>query len=168
VGFGLDVGINDADFGRERSTQMFYSGHADNYLDPSRLAGNLRVKLYSPLTVHSDMVLIELVHVIVIEIDPLPGGTIMLDGLSILEIIATVEAPQLPTPKTPAYARIIDFRVVFTITCLRAATLRAVAHHDSIDKIFTRIAFVERIAKFADQIRTHRSQHVGGSCLFFC
>jgi len=37
--FGLDVGINDADGGSTRSTQMFYSGHADNYLDPSRLAG---------------------------------------------------------------------------------------------------------------------------------
>jgi hypothetical protein len=97
------------------------------------------------------------------KIHPLSGGTIVLGGLNFLEELATVEAPQLPTPKTPADARIIDFRVVFTITRLRAATLRAVAHHDSIDKIFTRIAFVECIAKFADQIRTHRSQHLGGS-----
>jgi hypothetical protein len=38
-GFGLDVGINDADLGSTRKTQMFYCGHAGNYLDPSRLAG---------------------------------------------------------------------------------------------------------------------------------
>ena len=44
AGFGLDVGINDADLGGTRSKQMFYCGHASNYLDPSRLAGVSRAE----------------------------------------------------------------------------------------------------------------------------
>ncbi len=37
-GIGLDVGVNDADFG-ERKTQIMWRGIADNYLNPAYLAG---------------------------------------------------------------------------------------------------------------------------------
>jgi lysophospholipase L1-like esterase len=38
-GLGLDIGINDADFGRERDSQLMWTGHPDNYLNPAYLGG---------------------------------------------------------------------------------------------------------------------------------
>jgi hypothetical protein len=38
-GFGLDVGVNDADHGGTRKSQMMWAGTADNYLNPGYLAG---------------------------------------------------------------------------------------------------------------------------------
>ncbi len=38
-GIGFDVGINDADNGGTRKTQMMWSGIADNYLNPAYFAG---------------------------------------------------------------------------------------------------------------------------------
>ncbi|NPV47586.1 MAG: hypothetical protein HPY69_11550 [Armatimonadetes bacterium] len=38
-GFGFDVGVNDADHGGTRKSQMMWAGTGDNYLNPSHLAG---------------------------------------------------------------------------------------------------------------------------------
>ena len=84
-----------------------------------------------------------IVIVIVIAIHFLPGGTVVIGGLSSLEELPAIKAPQLSTLKAPADARVIDLWVVLTITCLRAAAVGAVAHHDPIDEIFAGSAFVE-------------------------
>ncbi len=42
VGIGLDVGVNDADHGGQRKTQIMWCGTADNWLDPSRFGYLLR------------------------------------------------------------------------------------------------------------------------------
>ena len=82
---------------------------------------------------------VALVHrfIFAIEIHIIPSGTVVIGGLRILEELAAIEAPQLSTLEASADARVIDLRIVLAVTCLRAATLRTVAHHDSIDKIFT-------------------------------
>lgn len=38
-GLGFDIGINDADFGRERDSQLMWTGHPDNYISPAYLGG---------------------------------------------------------------------------------------------------------------------------------
>jgi len=38
-GLGFDVGVNDADFGGTRRSQMMWAGTGDNYLNPAYLAG---------------------------------------------------------------------------------------------------------------------------------
>lgn len=38
-GFGLDIGVNDADHGGTRKSQMMWAGTADNYLNPAYLGG---------------------------------------------------------------------------------------------------------------------------------
>jgi hypothetical protein len=38
-GLGFDVGVNDADFGGPRKSQMMWAGIPDNYLNPAYLAG---------------------------------------------------------------------------------------------------------------------------------
>jgi hypothetical protein len=88
------------------------------------------------------------------------GGTIVLKKLS------AIGAPQLPAREAPGDADIIDIRVVLAITCLRAATLGAVTHHDSIDKLLATSAFLESAAKFVDHVRAHASQSTPRGCLF--
>lgn len=38
-GFGFDVGVNDADHGEPRKSQLMWAGTGDNYLNPGHLAG---------------------------------------------------------------------------------------------------------------------------------
>ena len=38
-GFGFDIGINDADAGGTRKSQLMWTGYPDNYLNPAYLAG---------------------------------------------------------------------------------------------------------------------------------
>ncbi len=38
-GLGFDIGINDADFGQARDSQLMWSGYPDNYLSPAYLGG---------------------------------------------------------------------------------------------------------------------------------
>ena len=38
-GLGFDIGINDADFGQTRDSQLMWTGHPDNYLNPAYLGG---------------------------------------------------------------------------------------------------------------------------------
>ncbi len=38
-GLGFDIGVNDADFGRARDSQLMWTGYPDNYLNPAYLGG---------------------------------------------------------------------------------------------------------------------------------
>ncbi|MGD9498435.1 MAG: GDSL-type esterase/lipase family protein, partial [Armatimonadota bacterium] len=49
-GVGFDVGINDADDGGTRRSQMMWSGTAENYIDPAFLAGVYRRELPTDAT----------------------------------------------------------------------------------------------------------------------
>ena len=82
-----------------------------------------------------------------------PNRATVCGELAAYEERSAIGTPQLFASEAPGKANIIELGVVLTITGLGTTALRAVADHDSVDRVFTVGTLFELITKFGREFR---------------